>query len=399
MGRPIHALAAGTLCLSGTAFAEIPAKAAWDWKQISTPPHVHESPAPTVAGVRAVFFDGLPWEGRPTRVFAYIGIPAHKPGAKVPGIVLVHGGLGTAFPDWVKLWTSRGYAAISMDTCGRAMVDGHAERHDMGGPPGWGGFEQIDWPVEDQWTYHAVADVVLANSLLRAQSDVDPDRIGITGISWGAYLTCIVAGLDDRLRFAVPVYGCGFLGDDSLWLPEFKKMGDILAHKWLLLWDPSRYLPRARMPFLWVDGSNDFAYPLDSLQRSYRLPPSQRTICVRLRMPHGQPSGASPEEIRAFADGFLKQGVPLTKILSQAARRGEAEVAFSSAARIAEAELNFTKDLGPWEGRRWETLPAKLDAMRHTASASIPDGTAVYFFNLIDDRGLVVSSEHVERCP
>lgn len=29
-------------------------------------------------------------------------------------MVLVHGGGGTAFADWVKLWTARGYAAISM---------------------------------------------------------------------------------------------------------------------------------------------------------------------------------------------------------------------------------------------------------------------------------------------
>ena len=46
---------------------------------------------------------------------------------------------------------------------------------------------------------------------------MDRRRIGITGISWGGYLTCIVAGLDDRLKVAVPVYGCGFLGDDSVW--------------------------------------------------------------------------------------------------------------------------------------------------------------------------------------
>jgi len=29
----------------------------------------------------------------------------------------------------------------------------------------------------------------------------------VTGISWGGYLTCIVAGIDDRLKAAVPVYG------------------------------------------------------------------------------------------------------------------------------------------------------------------------------------------------
>ena len=52
-------------------------------------------------------------------------------------------------------------------------------------------------------------------SLLAAQPEADPDRIGITGISWGGYLTCIVAGLDGRLKLAVPLYARGKLGAGS----------------------------------------------------------------------------------------------------------------------------------------------------------------------------------------
>ena len=58
-----------------------------------------------------------------------------------------------------------------------------------GGAPGWGGMDQLDQPITDQWTYQATSAVVLANSLLRTQPQVDPDRIGLTGISWGGYLS------------------------------------------------------------------------------------------------------------------------------------------------------------------------------------------------------------------
>src|SRR5262249_55644912 len=51
-------------------------------------------------------------------------------------------------------------------------------------------------------------DVSRCVSLLGRLPEVDPDRIGVTGISWGGYLTGLVAGLDDRLKAAVPVYGC-----------------------------------------------------------------------------------------------------------------------------------------------------------------------------------------------
>ena len=57
------------------------------------------------------------------------------------------------------------------------------------------------------------------------------------------------------------------------------------------------------MPILWVNGTNDFAYPMDSWQKSYRLPASPRTLCLRIRMPHGHgPVGENPEEwVRTMA--------------------------------------------------------------------------------------------------
>ena len=48
-------------------------------------------------------------------------------------------------------------------------------------------------------------DVILAHSLLRSWPRVDPERIGLTGISWGGYLTCIATGVDNRFKFAIPV--------------------------------------------------------------------------------------------------------------------------------------------------------------------------------------------------
>ncbi len=176
----------------------------------------------------------------------------------------------------------------------------------------------VDDPVEDQWTYHAVADVILGHSLLRSFPEVDPDRIGLTGISWGGYLACIVSAVDGRFPFTAPVYGCGFLGEDSTWLGTFEKMGKEKAAKWLSLWDPSRYLPGTRMPMLWLNGTNDFAYPLGSYQKSYRLPRGERTLVIRVRMrhAHGGP-GERPEEIRAFADALFRGGPPMTRITGQ----------------------------------------------------------------------------------
>ena len=222
--------------------------------------------------------------------------------------------------------------------------------------------------------------------MLRSFPEVDADRIGLTGISWGGYLTCIVAGVDSRFRFAVPVCGCGFLAYNSAWRSTLLEGNYEKSAKWLNLWDPSRYLPMAKIPFLWVDGTNDHYYPLDSLQKSYRLT-RQRTLCTRVYMGHGHQWG--PEEIRVFADSILKASPPLPRILGQ----GTDWVDFDPTTPIVSAELNFTLQTGNWEERKWGTLPATVSRGTHKVTAVIPMRTTAYYFNLINIHGMIVSSE------
>jgi len=380
------------------AAAEPSRKPKWDMEELGRAPKwtALSRPVSGSNGVRAVFFTGLPFRGKPTRVFAWLGVPKVKPGEKVPAMVLVHGGGGTAFDEWVGLWVERGYAAIAMDTCGQVPVGNYGQwvRDDQGGPNGWGGWDQIDWSLEDQWTYHAVADAILSHSLLRSLPEVDAQRTGVTGISWGGYLTCIIAGVDSRFKLAVPVYGCGFT-DQHAFADNVRKLGEERAARWLAWWDPSVYLGDATMPFLWVTGSNDFAYTMNALQLSYRLTKGPRSLCVRLRMPHGHGgAGEKPKEIHQFVDSILKGGQPLPKITAQGQEAGRVWATYQSAIPVVRAELNFTRDTGRWQDRKWEAVDADLTDTKVTAA--VPPGTRVFYLNLFDERGCAVSTEHVE---
>lgn len=392
--RGLVLLAAAVWCVQGAA-------PPWDVKALEKAPRTYPAAGFSEPGVQAVFFEGLDWRGKPTRVFAWYGVPPSGNGRKAPGMVLVHGGGGTAFAEWVRVWNRRGYAAIAMDTCGSVPRPGKSgspyglerPRHEFAGPDGWGGFDQIGEPAADQWTYHAVADVLLAHSLLRSLPGVDAGRIGLTGISWGGYLTTIAGSIDKRFRFAAPVYGCGFLGEDSAWLPVFQKMGTERAARWLELWDPSRYLPLARVPFLWVTGTNDFAYPFPSLQKSYRLPRGKRTLSIRVAMPHGHPPGVTPEEIHVFANSIFAKVPGLARVRGQGTRAGETWAEFTSEVPLEKAELNYTRHRGVWKERKWETVPARIEGARRVTATVPPDATT-WYLNLIDTRGLVVSTEH-----
>ena len=368
----------------------------WSMNTLAAAPKWMALERPQAEGMKAVTFTGVPFRGKPTRVFAWLGVPKVEPGQKVPAMVLVHGGGGTAFDEWVRLWTKRGYAAIAMDTCGQVPIGNYgAWIHDQqGGPPGWGGLDQVDWPREDQWTYHAVADVILAHSLICSLPEVDPERTGMTGISWGGYLTCIVAGVDHRFKLAVPVYGCGFYRD-TIFEGELNKLAPEQAARWMEWWDPSGYLGGADLPILWVTGSNDFAYTLNALQLSYRLARGPRSLCIRLRMPHahGGP-GENPEEIQVFADSILKSGIPLLRITDSGAEGTNVWATYATKSPVLKAELNFTRDTGRWQDRKWESSAANLAEGR--VSASLPSGTRVYYFNLFDERNCVMSTEHQE---
>ena len=380
------------LLLPVTVWARVP----WNVRALSNPPNIYPAPEFHENGVRGLFFDGMPWRGKTTRVFAWYGVPTDSRNHQVPGVVLVHGGDGTAFADWVRLWNSRGYAAIAIDTCGSVPIpagNNTWQRSPFGGPPCWEeSFEQIDWPEKDQWPYHAVAAIILANSLLRSFREIDPERIGITGISWGGYLTALAASIDPRFRFAAPVYGCGFLGEDSYWVPQLHAMGAVKAHKWLRLWDPSVYLNKAKMPFLWVDSTNDPFYPMDSLRKSYRLPRVPRTLSIHVRMPHSHEDGERPEEIFAFADHLLRSMPPLATVQSPSQRGELVWLSYTAQVPIAKADFNYTTDRGEWKDRHWITVIAESQSP-HTFQAKLPLGVTAYYFNIIDEHGLTVSSD------
>ncbi|MBB6048468.1 alpha/beta hydrolase family protein [Armatimonas rosea] len=367
------------------------------WKIDNTPPQTYDAPGFSEPGVTGLFYDGPSWQGKPTRVFAWLGMPA--PGAvadgqRVPGIVLVHGGGGSAFSRWVRLWNERGFAALAMDTCGHTPDSGSLRRdhHALGGPPGWGAYDKALEPPTEQWGYHAVEAILRGHSLLRAQPGVDPQRIGLTGISWGGVLTAIAAGHDPRFAFAMSVYGCGFLDrSPGLGLDKTDKPH---AERWMQLWDPSRHLKDAKMPFFWINGTNDFAFTPPLWQESHRLPRGKKTLSFKLRMPHGHgAAGENPEELRVFAAAQCGLGEPpLARLKKQERKSGWLRAEFEAKVPLKAAELLFTKDAGmPWPERHWQAQPALLSG--NLASSAIPLETTACYLNVIDSRGCTNSSE------
>jgi len=383
------------VCAAGLATAAEPFTGPWDLEELKQVPDATWGKMPL--GVHEVYYQGEPRDGKPTRVFAYYGCP--KGDGPLPGMVLVHGGGGTAFPEWVKLWVVRGYAAIAMDLggCGpnrKPLADGMpAQGHQEKFRP-----FTSDEEAKRLWTYHAVAAVIRAHSLLRSREEVDAERTGLTGISWGGYLACIVAGLDDRFKLAVPVYGCGFLHENSCWLGEFDKLGPEQTKRWVAYYDPSRYLPGVGCRIFFLNGTNDFAYPLDSYQKSYRAVPGRVDLRIEVRMRHSHPAGWAPKEIGLYVDSVFTGGKPLPTLGPLTIEDGRARAEMTSEVPVVRGGLHYTADTGPWKERTWQSTEAAVTdgAVAAPLPAKRP---LVFYLSVTDDRGAMVSTQHAELPP
>jgi len=390
------------VALTGQQINAAPRENLWDLQALATPPRVF--PAPEIPSsddrIRSLFFAGPTYRGQPTRVFAWLGVPKLAEGAKAPGIVLLHGAGGTAFESWVKLWVDRGYAAIAIDHWGTLPLPADAKprpRNAAGGPAGGSdAFAKLDEPLQDQWPFQAATAAILAHTLLLAQPGVDPERTGVTGVSWGGYLTCLLAGLDPRLKFAVPVYGCGNY-EDTIFAGQLQKLPPDQSALWYAQWDAKNYIPDIRLPVLWVNGTNDKYFWLPAWHKSHgQMPDPLTTLSLRVNMKHGHPPAGDPPEIQAFADSLVRDGAELPRITGIQRADQSVTVDFQSPEAVSKAELNYTTDVqGPWAQRPWQSIPASVSA--NQVQATLPPEARLYYVSIWNKRGLQVSTSYETR--
>ncbi len=126
-------------------------------------------------------------------------------GEKRPGIVLCHGFTGIrelVLPDYAKVFTAAGYVTLTFDY------------------RGFGGSEGQKWrllPLEQ------IDDIRSAITFLQAQDEVDPERIGVWGTSFGGGHAPYVAGVDDRVKVAVGQVG---FGDGERFINDVRSYGE-----------------------------------------------------------------------------------------------------------------------------------------------------------------------------
>lgn len=235
------------------------------------------------------------FKGAPARVAAFYAFP---PGAThLPGLLHLHGGGQSASLDTVVADAKRGYASLSLNWGGNAM---RLREGNYDGPQtDWGRLDATHPPqrnkanhfagalTPDDFTLDAAESPRNSNwflvliaarrglTVLQAQPEVDPARLGVYGHSMGGKLTTNLAGIDPRVKAAVP--SCGGSGDltpDQADLPGgLKKAHGALE---LACISDNAYIPRITCPVLWLSPANDFHAHIDHMAWNWRNVPDDR---------------------------------------------------------------------------------------------------------------------------
>ncbi len=130
--------------------------------------------------------------------------PAKPESARAPAAVIVHhlGGSFEAEEVLAQFLAQHGVPACTL------ALPGYGKRRAEGQPRA--GFLGHEDPIDDfRGMRQAVLDVRRAADFLRSRPEVDPERVGVAGVSLGALVAADAAGIDPRFARAVFIIGGG----------------------------------------------------------------------------------------------------------------------------------------------------------------------------------------------
>jgi dipeptidyl aminopeptidase/acylaminoacyl peptidase len=189
--------------------------------------------------------------------------PGFDPEAKYPSILEIHGGpltqYGSMFMHEFYYLASQGFVVhFCNPRGGRGYGEAHAKAI-------WGGWGTVDYDDVMAWT-----------DFVAGQPYIDPGRMGVTGGSYGGYMTLWIIGHTQRFRAAVSQRCVSNLismwgsSDFNYIFQEALQAGapfeDLQKY-----WDrsPIKYIGEARTPTLVLHNENDLRCPIEQGEQVY----------------------------------------------------------------------------------------------------------------------------------
>ncbi len=239
-------------------------------------------PNPWLRGRALGRVNAMPFEHEGRTIDAWVLLPPGYGGGRVPTILDIHGGphaaWGWSFSHVMQTMAGQGHAVVFCNSPGSQTYD---QDFSVGLTGRWG---ELDFPVWMAAVDRAIADGV-----------ADPERLGVTGASYGGFSTLWVIGHTDRFRAALsmrPVselqafYGSSDIGwnfGEHSFAAEPWQDPELFRRL-----SPVTYIEKMKTPLRIIASSGDLRTPLEQAEQIYvRLLKLGRE--VELTIFHGEP--------------------------------------------------------------------------------------------------------------
>ncbi len=187
-----------------------------------------------------------------------------QPGKKYPMVLSIHGGpAGQYGVDWYhefQVYAAHGWAVFF---CNPRGSTGYGQKFERGIVNNWGGMDYRD--------VMAGVDAVIAGNPW-----IDTDKLGVTGGSYGGYLTNWIVGHTNRFKAAVTLRSVSnFISDDGTRDGAYGHQDDFkgfLFDQFDQYWEasPLKYAKDVKTPTLILHSDNDYRVPIEQGEQWFR---------------------------------------------------------------------------------------------------------------------------------
>jgi len=325
-----------------------------------------------------------------------------------PAILFNHGGGGNAETMWrdpMQTFANLGYVTMAIDIPGIAGTD---QCPNSSGPwksaaAGEGPRLNVTGGPQNSTLFDGGVAEIEAFNFLAAQANVNNTKMGVSGVSWGGYMTTMLSGiLGSRVKAAYAIYGCGFYDLGTYWSSLLEAMTPADRTTWETYLDAGRRCPYMTAPYFIEEPSDDtYFWPEGVAGTLNAIPGTKNHVVMPDSNHHEFPPGRSMKQmymdyyLKGTGNAFGSVTIASTVVQTDGSLQVNMTTSLAPSTSVSAVQLFYSVPTANWQTRSWLPITATLvsgTTYRATIPASQVNQNVNYFGQFTDSRTVVTST-------